>query len=183
MIWKPYHQESMSKAAMRKAETWGDWLCFEEDCLYSVALLDLPALLEGMNAAGMTITRTSCIKTASAYYADYLQQVGIEPDAEGASQYHAWKRADAMRAAHDPDLIVSASSAGADLTEVTTADGREHIVTASSYKLARFPLLLLSECIQTTPAHCPICGAAMIANRRVCSDKCLTELDREAVEA
>lgn len=91
------------------------------------------------------------LRTISMWDAEYLLARGIKPDAEGYAEFCKSRENDRRRAAHDPDLIVSATSGTswepvpAGQMKVTTADHKEHFVTDASYPPADGSYLL-SHC-------------------------------------
>lgn len=122
----------------------GDW--YEEDCAAAVVAVVF-SLCSGdrlNDARGVVVL----------YFGPIIARaLGIDPETfpEALARFGVWEEDKRLRAIKSPDLIVSASGdwhercpKGAVL--VTTADDREHLVTAESYR-ARTPLNLLSKCV------------------------------------
>jgi hypothetical protein len=94
------------------------------------------------------------LHTISMWDAQYLINSGIEPDPDGYAKFLDSQDRDRRRAAHDPDFIISAIGIWGSTVEpghdgqvkVTTADHKEHFVTAESYPPADGSYLL-SRCV------------------------------------
>jgi len=134
----------LSTAAVARAEKYGTYYFFEEDCDASIVLFELPAGL--LAKLGGVPTNESLIQSLSRWHADYLIERGITPDAEGLKWYNENKLSDRMRADKSPDLIVAAYGdwsewVPAGRTGVQTADGRRYTVLASEYVAKNLNLL------------------------------------------
>jgi hypothetical protein len=154
----------LSEPARALGDALGGFLWYEEDELWTVPMLEFPQAWPvkfGRRPADElteAAIRAELVKTLSRAVPDYLLARGITPDPVGYARYHAEREAGRLRTAHDPDYIVCAEGAhrtgSADVVLVTTADGREHRVSAVSYHTVdlRSPLLLLSACELVTDA-------------------------------
>lgn len=149
----------LPEPALRRAELCGGYYCWEEDCDWAIAIWHLPHLWERYFAHGLEHCRTNprgyMLGTLSRNHADYLQEIGVEPDPEGLAQWNAWRANSRMRQERHPDLIVAARGSWhtkvAKVIEVITADDLPHLVTEDSYHRAQkdgWPLTLLSKCVR-----------------------------------
>jgi|SRR5579859_570264 len=166
--------ELLSEPARALGEAWGSFLWYEEDELWTVPMLEIPQAwpvkFGRRPAAEQTeaAIRAELVTRLSRAVPDYLLARGITPEPAAYARYQAEREADRMRAAHDPDYIVCAEGAhrtgNADVVLVTTADGREHRVSAASYHTVylRSPLLLLSACELVTDAPAAV-GSELVA--------------------
>lgn len=149
----------LTTEARGAGEVFDGWLCYEEDCLYAVALYEHP---EWAKAGALDPAKPSDqVKTEawhalSAWNPEYLLARGIEPEAERYAHAKLRAERDRRRAVQDPDLIVSAvmacsfwPSIPAGAVQVWTADGARHLVTPESYaaRSTRGGLNLLSACV------------------------------------
>ena len=140
----------LSESAIKRGLAYGGYLFFEEDCDYAIVQLELLEKAESLLAVfGDIQPKHVLLHGLSMWHADYLQERGIKPSAEGLKFFEDNRKQDAMRAQKHPDLIVSASGdwkAGVPkgMVEVTTADGKEHFVLESEYD-NRVGLNLLSS--------------------------------------
>jgi hypothetical protein len=133
----------LSTPAVAKAQKYGSYYFFEEDCDAFIILLEVPTTRNGM-------TEDKIIDSLSHWHADYLIARGIQPTANGLKFYNDNRLEDRMRADKSPDLIVSANGdwkqgVPKDMVEVTTADGARHFVWASEYAKRNTGLTLLSN--------------------------------------
>jgi hypothetical protein len=148
-----HHKVELSKEAFAVSEKYQQWQCFEEDCLYAVALWEMEDVWEKCKCTP-PITRQSLLETISMYNPEYLIQMNVEPDPKNYEHWKAWKLEETMRAEHNPDLIVSACGDWYTKVEgvdyVVTADKKDHYITAESYHNIHQSsnLLLLSKCVQ-----------------------------------
>jgi hypothetical protein len=138
----------LSTAAVSRGKKYGGYYFFEEDCDASIVLFELPQALRLKWSTGVPI-KEELIKSLSRWHADYLIEVGQEPDAEGLKYFNENKQQDRMRADRSPDLIVAAFGDWAPWVEkgcvgVMTADGASWLVKASEYD-NRADLNLLSN--------------------------------------
>lgn len=133
--------QQLSEPARKAGIPCGNYLAYEEDCAFHVLAWEMPELF---NVPGSSVpSREVSRRALSLYQPEYLLAKGDNVDAEAYAQWQARQTADQMRADRQPDLIVSAvfSELGRTpgtwpppLTEVTTADGKKHLVKAGSYK-------------------------------------------------
>ncbi len=140
----------LSDAAKKKGFEYANFLCYEEDCRYAVALLELPETW-----AVARVTEKSLLETISSWDADYLIERGIAPTEPQYSRYLAYRKEDEMRENKHPDLIVSATGDWdhpdkPGTVRVETADGVTHWVTSASYETAGRLINLLSLCEEVT---------------------------------
>ena len=134
----------LSTAAVARAEKYGSYYFFEEDCDASIVLFELAAGL--LAKLGGVPTNESLIQSLSRWHADYLIERGITPDPEGLAFFEANRKQDAMRAQQHPDLIISASGDWADWVPkgrvgVITADHKRYTVPAVEYTVKTLNLL------------------------------------------
>jgi hypothetical protein len=143
----------LSTPAVARATKYGNYYFFEEDCDYAIAFLELHALLASTSVLEFSInvpTKEALINSLSRWHADYLIERGVEPEAEGLRWFNENRKSDSMRADRSPDLIVSASGdwktgVPKGMVEVTTADGKTHLVWAQDYAKRNTNLTLLSS--------------------------------------
>jgi hypothetical protein len=158
MIGKAFARKHLSEAAIKRGIVFGQWLGYEEDCEWEIPAFELPEFWPTIfkHHPGRD-NRAYLLRDLSYWNADYLLERGIEPDLEGYASFLKRKTNDEMRRTGHPDLIVSAKgewhTKNPDVTEVTTADGKAHLVTAASYtrifecgRDRTDSALLLSEC-------------------------------------
>lgn len=136
----------LTDAARKRAQVYGGYLFYEEDCNFAIPAFELSGMWGSMfPTMAKEEVKPHLMLSLSSWNPEYLLERGIEPMPE---QYKAWQdrqKGDRMRAERHPDLIVSASRINTDVTQVTTADHKTHYVTAESYR-ARSGLNLLSKC-------------------------------------
>jgi hypothetical protein len=143
MVSEGFAKRYLTQAAISRGLRYGDYLCYEEDCDAAIVVFELPDLFPDSDIV-------KAKRSLSLWNADYLLERGIQPVEPQYTEYREMKQADKMRAAHDPNLIISAWGdwythiPGVDMVE--TADGKCHFVTAESYKNHEMPLNLLSDC-------------------------------------
>lgn len=141
MISKGFAQKNLSIAAQKRAEEYNGYLCFEEDCLACIVLLELP------NTRSEKTLPEQLIESLSYYNADYLIAVGITPEPKAYARYLESQEDSRLRAEKSPNLIVSALGLNDEVVKVYTADGTSHFVTTESYQ-KRTGLNLLSNCVK-----------------------------------
>jgi len=135
----------LSTAAVARAEKYGSYYFFEEDCDASIVLFELPApMLEKL--IYLPPTADNLLKDLSRWHADYLIERDITPDPDGLAFFEANRKQDAMRAQQHPDLIISASGDWADWVPkgrvgVITADHKRYTVPAVEYTVKTLNLL------------------------------------------
>lgn len=125
-----------SPAAVKCGRVWGNYLAFEEDCDATIILFETRAFDDALGyTRNYDVER---LQSLSRWHADYLIERGITPDPEGLAWFEANRKADALRAAKSPDLIISATGSIAKWVPegrvgVITADGKYWTVPASEY--------------------------------------------------
>lgn len=140
VISKGFAKKNLSIAAQKRAEYYGEYLCYEQDCLACIILLELP------NTRLPSTTEEDLISSLSAWNADYLIERGIPLNPKGYANYLERQEDDRLRKEKSPNLIVSAMSVDENVVKVYTADQKAHFVTAESYRV-RCGLNLLSNCV------------------------------------
>ncbi|HEY9765940.1 MAG TPA: hypothetical protein V6C82_06225 [Chroococcales cyanobacterium] len=150
MVHSEWAKVNLTTAARAFAHSYGrspKFFCFEEDCQWSILAFEHPELFH--------LTPLAVIKREVAtWWAEYLLQRKIDPaiiDEEGYSRFKAMKLDDEMRKEQHPDLIVAAFGSWAvwvpeGQVGVKTADGKHHLVAASSYRSSEPGSKLLSGC-------------------------------------
>jgi hypothetical protein len=122
----------LSKEAIKRAERYGKWLAYEEDCEAAIPLYEMPEHWEKLSDNG-----SSLFKSLSAWDADYLLERGIEPEEESHNRYKEMRLSDEMRTGKHPDLIVAAygdwHTGKKGTVLVVTASGDYYDVTQESY--------------------------------------------------
>ncbi|WP_368262846.1 DUF7007 domain-containing protein [Clostridium disporicum] len=151
MVTEKFAEKYLSEACKKRALTYSNYLCFEEDCDWAILAFDvLEDFGDKMKSEETTLEayRNSLLETVSLYNADYLLEIGVEPSPYEYAIYLKRKKEDEMRGNQHPDLIVSALSMGDNVVRVYTADRKEHYVTKDSYSVLREngDMLLLSKC-------------------------------------
>lgn len=144
LVSKGFAEKNLSAAALKKAEKWGNYYAFEEDCLSSIVVLEIPEA-KAVFSTPTSITEEYTIKHISRWYPDYLLERGIQPEAEGHALWLIDQEDRRLRAQHSPNLITWAEKVDKDTVRVGTADGAIHLVTYESYQ-RREGLNLLSKC-------------------------------------
>ena len=137
----------------------GGFYWFEEDCDWAILAILLPELWNQMfehctsesTAYIKADPRKYLVETLSRWNADYLLEIGVQPDPAGLLYFNERKLDAKMRKEKHPDLIVCAygdwhEGCPKGAVEVITADGVQHFVTAESYA-KRTELNLLSKCV------------------------------------
>lgn len=155
LIGKKFAAEELSTAAQKRGVPFGNYLAYEEDCLATIILLEIPDARKGF-LNDVSVERL--IESISFWNGDYLIERGIEPNAAAFARFLEMKQEQKRRAEKCPDLIISAMSLkGTDVVKVYTANGSHHFVTKDSYKNSRPNNL--SNCVkvegfqQTTDLH------------------------------
>lgn len=142
LVSEGYAEKYLSEAARKRGMEWGNYYAFEEDCLASIILLEIP---NSRRLFTTPVTWESIIKSLSRWSADYLLERHFVPF---EAEYSEWllKQEDArLRREKSPNLIVWAIGVNDAVVRVGTADGSEHLVTSESYR-QRNGLPLLSNC-------------------------------------
>lgn len=150
MLTKTYAEKHLSEAARRRGARFGSYYAYEEDCAYAIAIWELPHLHKEFfkyHDANEN-HKDLLLKILSAWYADFLLEIGVEPEPIGYKSYLERQEDARMRKEKHPDLIVAARGTWftklPGVIEVTTADNKEHLITEESYR--REGLNLLSKC-------------------------------------
>lgn len=143
LVSKGYAEKRLSAAALKKAIVWGNYYSFEEDCLATIVVFEIPAALAAFNVSAITPEYT--LKHLSLWYADYLIERGITPEPEAYAKWLIRKEDERLRAERSPNLITWAEGIDHDTVRVGTAAGTVHLVTRESYQ-RREGLNLLSKC-------------------------------------
>jgi uncharacterized protein DUF7007 len=130
-------QQYLTNAAIARGERRGAYLFYEEDCLASIILYELPQALR-LKWSTSVPTREALVESLSNWNADYLLEVGVTPTEAGLKFFNENKKQDQMRAERSGDLIVSATGTIAKWVPegwvgVITADGNYHLVLSSEY--------------------------------------------------
>lgn len=148
MVGLDFARQHLSEAAQRRGQPSGTWLAYEEDCAWAIAAIELeaywPLLFHHQLETNPEFTpKETCLRSLSLWNADYLIERGLTPLPEEYRQWQVMRKNDEMRAAKDPDLVVSwlrqrdATPDHPALIEAVTADGKAHWVTLESYQQAR----------------------------------------------
>ena len=155
MLTKRYANEHLSPAAISRGSSYGNYLCYEEDCDACIPMYELrhlwPQFREHYISDEFRLdVEGHLLRSLSYWNVPYLLERGIEPDAEAYQRYLAKEEEERMRRGKHPDLITSAmGSWHGDVPEcaigVYTADGKFHLVTADSYAIRTPNLLSLCE--------------------------------------
>lgn len=141
---------------------YGQWLAYEEDCDYQVAFFELPQYwpkLYQHRPNPQADRSADLLHSLSFWRADYLLAVGETPHLPNYAGFLNSRHEDTMREQNHHDLIVAARGdwhTGIEgVIEVTTADGKDHLVTGESYHDAYRPKgfigALLSRCLLWQP--------------------------------
>lgn len=146
---KGFAKERLSGNARSYGTEYGGYLFFEEDCLFPIAMWDLPDLWKIMwPLKSIETIKDELRKSISLYYPDVLIAKGEPVDQESFAQWKINKEISERRAKNDPDLITGAISVnqpdGKSYIKVWTADGLEHKVVPASYRPSG--VSLLSQC-------------------------------------
>lgn len=89
MVSKGFAHANLSRAAIERAFSYGNYLCYEEDCAASILLFELPFI------RSVLLSTDDPVKCLSLYYPDYLIQRGLEPYAEEYARHQRWQTANA----------------------------------------------------------------------------------------
>lgn len=144
LVSKGFAEKNLTAAALNKAEKWGNYYAFEEDCLAAIVTFEIPAAKDIFNNPS-EITEERIIKHLSSWYPDYLIERDITPEPEGYARWLRGQEDKRLRAERSPDLIIWAEGVDRNTVRVGTADGAVHLVTSESYQ-RREGLNLLSKC-------------------------------------
>ena len=151
MITKTYAESHLTAAARQRGAKWGSYYTYEEDCAYAVAAWELPHLHEKIfnNHDKDENFKNLLLKSLSTWNADYLLDLGIEPEPTGYRLFLERQEDARMRKEKHPNLIVAAwgdwFTKIPGVVKVATADDKEHLITSESYG-QREGLNLLSKC-------------------------------------
>lgn len=146
LVSKRFAERHLSPAAIARGQRWGNYYAFEEDCLAAIVELEIPAARSVFQNSHI-LTEDKLITALSRWYPDYLIEREITPEPLAYADWIIQKEDERLRAERSPDLIIAAFGVDSVTVEVTTADGRNHLVTSESYR-AREGLNLLSKCVQ-----------------------------------
>jgi hypothetical protein len=152
-----YNKAGFSSAGRARAMMYGEYYCYEEDCDIDIILFEMyktaPQIFSEAKKLFTILTPELIKKRLSLWNADYLLAVGEAPTKPECTIWKDRQTSDKMRRERHPDLITSAiSTDDAGVVKVTTADGKEHYVTAESYR-KRGTLNLLSKCDEVTAVY------------------------------
>jgi hypothetical protein len=132
MIAEATARKELTPEAYRRGDVYGNYLCYEEDCLWAIVAFEKPTWFMMnkvfLRSASAKEIQNDAWKTLSAWNADYLIERGIKPEAESYKYFTFRREEDQMRKARNPRLIVSASAIDDKNTRVWTADGKEYRV-------------------------------------------------------
>lgn len=89
MVSKGFAHANLSRAAIERAFSYGNYLCYEEDCAAEILFFELPGLRVAF------LSTSDPVKCLSLYYPDYLIQRGLEPYAEEYARHKRWQTVNA----------------------------------------------------------------------------------------
>jgi hypothetical protein len=78
MVGRAYARKHLSPAAIAAGMPFGQYICFEEDCLAAIVLYELPATREGFS----NVTDSDLLETISRWNPEYLAARGIATTVE-----------------------------------------------------------------------------------------------------
>jgi hypothetical protein len=133
MISKGVAHKRLSPKAIELGDVYGGYYCYEEDCKYAIIQIELPEVRSELYEEEVFL------KSLSRHYPEYVISRGEIPSEPEYSQYLDYKKMQQRKEQQDPDLIISAVtlSLSSKLIKVTTADNKEHLITAESYRSAK----------------------------------------------
>lgn len=155
MVTSTFAAKYLTVPCIKRAFTYSNYLCYEEDCDYAILLYDLlfhhKDIFENKiigEKYTLEETMISLKESISCYNPDYLFEIGETPAEEQYGYYLERKEIEEMRRSKNPDLIISALSENDEVTRVITADSKHHYVKSESYSkiFNTSKKLLLSDC-------------------------------------
>lgn len=150
MIAKSEAKVRLSPAAQKHGWSWGNWLCYEEDCEWAIVAWEVPGIWPNFFCRFEGDVKEYILQTLSSWNADFLLEIGVVPSPVEYARWQAQKQEETMYSQKSPDLIVSAwgewDTNRPGVVRVQTADGKDHFVTSDSYS-NRDGLNLLSKCV------------------------------------
>lgn len=144
-------EKHLSETARKFGERYGNYLCYEEDCLMSIPIFENVDIRSKFS----NTKDEQIIKSLSYYYPEYLLERGIpfDGDEEVKEKYLAKKKKEEeerMEKMIEADTISSVDivleTRFPDCLLVTTKDNNIHLIQKGEFSLEN-PPKLLSECI------------------------------------
>jgi len=132
----------LSAAARQRGRPYGRYLCYAGPVDHLIVERELRSRQGGEDE------HEDAHVTLSVRHADYLEEVGVEPDPKARRLWERATELERRRRAKDPDLIVSARALRPGVVQVTTADGRSHVVDEGRFDqlMERSSVPCLSSC-------------------------------------
>ena len=138
MVSEGYANRNLSIAARKRALRYGKYYCYEEDDAWMIPAWELPQvwdeLFKYMEPSNYKERKLYLLEGLSRWNADYLLDIHETPI---QPQYDLWRAKQAeekLRQMQHPNLITAAKrTSDPHITQVWTADGETHFVTAKSY--------------------------------------------------
>lgn len=90
MVSKGFAHANLSRAAIERAFSFGNYLCYEEDCAASILIFELAFL-----QSALLESSADQLRSLSLYYPDYLIERGLEPYAEEYERHKRWQTVNA----------------------------------------------------------------------------------------
>ena len=139
MVAKGFAEKNLSKAAIKQGHEYGEYYAYEEDCASAIVIWELPKYFPASKMESIK-------KSLSTYYADYLVEKMVVPTEPEWTYWKQSKLLGEMRAAKNPNLIVSASKIDNISVKLTAADGKQYKANGESYRAQDSMIKLLSMC-------------------------------------
>jgi hypothetical protein len=142
----------MSDPACRRGQRYGTYLGYADESAAIIAWeleWTRPSVCAALRIGADPDPNQNLFLFLSCHHADYLSDIGVEPDPRNLRLWSASNRERLMRAARHPDLIVEARGSEAGLVKVLTADGKKHRVTEVSFDAhPMIGVYLLRKCVE-----------------------------------
>lgn len=92
MLSKTFAEKHLRKAALRRAERYGGYYCYEHDADWAIPAWELPNLHQQIfsnSVKAQENPRQYILERLSSWNADYLLEIGVTPDPERYANYLA----------------------------------------------------------------------------------------------
>ena len=94
MIAKGWASKHLSEAARKRGMDWNGYLCYEEDCLFAVAAIEMPQHWAAMfqETSAVSNPQEFMLRSLSMWNPEYLIETGRVPMEPEYSYYLAWQQ-------------------------------------------------------------------------------------------
>lgn len=151
LISKKLAEKTLSSAALKRAEFYGNNYCFEEDCLADIILLEIPEA-RSFETVIPEDTET-IIRRLSRWLADYLIEIGITPSKPEYETFLLRRLDQKLRTEKSDKLVIAACCTdNPAIVKVWTAADNIYYVTRESYNNREHNYCILLEKLQVVSA-------------------------------